>query len=141
MVLRFCHRIVSACVVAAAVVLFPLHNIVSTIRNYSHYYYTALYDTHTHLHLYSYVNIQISFFDSTHTHTSTDIGTICNIWLGSSAMRCLLGLTVSCFEKHHPHEEEEFVNCLLSTYMQNAPHFDWVVARLGSCFPQKIISK
>lgn len=70
-----------------------------------------------------------------------DIGTICNTWLGSSSMRCLLGLTVSCFERLSAAEEKEFVDCLLSTYMQNSPHFDWVLARLGSCFPRKVIEK
>lgn len=71
----------------------------------------------------------------------TDIASTCNLWLGSSAMRCLLAVTVSCFEKVNANEEENFIEFLLSTYMQNPVSFDWVVARLGSCFPQKIISR
>lgn len=56
-------------------------------------------------------------------------------------MRCLLAVTVSCFEKVNPSEEESFIEFLLGAYMQNPSSFDWVVARLGSCFPQKIISR
>lgn len=72
---------------------------------------------------------------------TADIASTCNLWLGSSAMRCLLAVTVSCFEKVNSNEEETFIEFLLSTYMQNPVSFDWVVARLGSCFPQKIINR
>lgn len=70
-----------------------------------------------------------------------DIAATCNFWLGSSVMRCLLALTVHCFEKLDTGEKEKFVQQLLSTYMQHNSNFDWVVARLGSCFPHKIISE
>lgn len=70
-----------------------------------------------------------------------DIGTACNYWLGCSAMRCLLGLTAHCFEKLTSRETEECIATLLNTYVMNSPHFDWVVARLGGCFPFKVISK
>lgn len=70
-----------------------------------------------------------------------DIGSSCTRWLGSNAMRCLLGLAASCFGKLNSAETEDCIAILLSTYVQNSPHFDWVVARLGGCFPLKVISK
>lgn len=71
----------------------------------------------------------------------SDIGLACNFWLGCSATRCLLGLTASCFEKLTSKETEETITTLLNTYVMNSPHFDWVVARIGGCFPFKVISK
>lgn len=70
-----------------------------------------------------------------------DIGSSCTLWLGATAMRCLLGLAASCFGKLNSIETEECIATLLSTFVQNSPHFDWVVARLGGCFPLKVISK
>lgn len=72
---------------------------------------------------------------------SIDIASICNYWLGSSAMRCLLALTMSCFSKLSKSDEDIFTDYLLNTYSQSSASFDWVIARLGSCFPHKIISK
>lgn len=71
----------------------------------------------------------------------TDIAATCNYWLGSGVMRCLLSLAVHSLGKLTPNEEDQFVRHLLGTYMQNMTLFDWVVARLGGCFPQKIITE
>uniref|UniRef100_A0A336LS77 CSON002532 protein n=1 Tax=Culicoides sonorensis TaxID=179676 RepID=A0A336LS77_CULSO len=70
-----------------------------------------------------------------------DIGTACTLWLGSSAMRCLLGLTALCFDKLTSNETEACISNLLATFVNHSPHMDWVVARLGGCFPLKVISK
>ena len=70
-----------------------------------------------------------------------DIGSACSLWLGSSAIRCLLGLSALCFSKLDSNETETCVSDLLTTFVKFSPHFDWVVARLGSCFPLKVISK
>ena len=70
-----------------------------------------------------------------------DIGSSCTLWISSDAMRCLLGLAASCFGKLNSAETEECISILLGTFVQNSPHFDWVVARLGGCFPLKVISK
>jgi len=63
------------------------------------------------------------------------------MWLGCNAMRCLLGLSALCFGKLNGEEAESCITTLLATFVQNSPNFDWVVARLGGCFPLKIISK
>lgn len=70
-----------------------------------------------------------------------DIGTACTLWLGSPAMRCLLGLTALCFDKLTSTETEACISNLLATFVNHSPHMDWVVARLGGCFPLKVISK
>lgn len=70
-----------------------------------------------------------------------DVGTACTLWLGSQAMRCLLGLTALCFGKLNSSETEACISNLLATFVNHSPHMDWVVARLGGCFPLKVISK
>lgn len=56
-------------------------------------------------------------------------------------MRSLLGLAALCFGKLYSKDTDDCIATLLSTFVQNSPHFDWVVARLGGCFPLKVISK
>ncbi|XP_062562953.1 integrator complex subunit 5 [Armigeres subalbatus] len=70
-----------------------------------------------------------------------DIRTSCNLWLGCNAIRCLVGLTALCFSKLDEKEVDACIAGLLNTFAQYSPHFDWVVARLGGCFPSKVISK
>lgn len=72
---------------------------------------------------------------------SVDIASSCTQWLGSNAMRCLLGLAASCFGKLKSVETENCITIMLATFELNSPYFDWVVARLGGCFPLKVISK
>uniref|UniRef100_A0A182P578 Integrator complex subunit 5 C-terminal domain-containing protein n=1 Tax=Anopheles epiroticus TaxID=199890 RepID=A0A182P578_9DIPT len=69
-----------------------------------------------------------------------DIRGACNLWLGCNAIRYLLSLSALCFEKLNPREVDECINELLTIYSTHTPFFDWVVARLGGCFPLKIIS-
>lgn len=52
-----------------------------------------------------------------------------------------MGLTALCFSKLDEQEVDACITGLLNTFAQYSPHFDWVVARLGGCFPSKVISK
>ncbi|XP_058812921.1 integrator complex subunit 5 [Topomyia yanbarensis] len=70
-----------------------------------------------------------------------DIRMSCNLWLGCNAIRCLMGLTALCFSKLDEFEVDACITGLLNTFSQYSPYFDWVVARLGGCFPSKVISK
>ncbi|GAB0088755.1 Integrator complex subunit 5 [Sergentomyia squamirostris] len=70
-----------------------------------------------------------------------NINNNCNFWMNSGAMKCLLGLSASCFSKLSNEETESCISILLSTFVSHSPHFDWVVARLGGCFPLKVITK
>ncbi|XP_053658966.1 integrator complex subunit 5 [Anopheles marshallii] len=69
-----------------------------------------------------------------------DIRSACNLWLGCSAIRYLLSLSALCFEKLNDSEMDECINELLAIYETHSPFFDWAVARLGGCFPLKVIS-
>ncbi|XP_037828005.1 integrator complex subunit 5 [Lucilia sericata] len=69
------------------------------------------------------------------------IGAACNYWLNCSTMRGLLTLISICFRKLTNSEAETCVETLLAAYQRYSMTFDWVVARLGGCFPSKIISQ
>uniref|UniRef100_A0A182SH31 Integrator complex subunit 5 C-terminal domain-containing protein n=1 Tax=Anopheles maculatus TaxID=74869 RepID=A0A182SH31_9DIPT len=69
-----------------------------------------------------------------------DIRGACNLWLGCSAIRYLLSLSALCFEKLTDKEMDDCINELLAIYGTHSPFFDWVVARLGGCFPLKVIT-
>ncbi|XP_055526401.1 integrator complex subunit 5 [Wyeomyia smithii] len=70
-----------------------------------------------------------------------DIRMSCNLWLGCNAIRCLMGLTALCFSKLDDKEIDACISGLLNTFAQYSPYFDWVVARLGGCFPSRVITK
>ncbi|KAL1389194.1 hypothetical protein pipiens_012574 [Culex pipiens pipiens] len=70
-----------------------------------------------------------------------DIRTSCNLWLGCQAIRCLVGLTALCFSKLDEAEVDNCIAGLLNTFAQYSPYFDWVVARLGGCFPARVIAR
>jgi hypothetical protein len=38
-------------------------------------------------------------------------------------------------------DTESCIAALLDTSVRHAPHFDWVVAHIGSCFPHTVISR
>ncbi|XP_041787994.1 integrator complex subunit 5 [Anopheles merus] len=69
-----------------------------------------------------------------------DIRGACNLWLGCSAIRYLLSLSALCFEKLDQREMDECINEMLVIYGTHTPFFDWVVARLGGCFPLRVMS-
>uniref|UniRef100_A0A1A9Z490 Integrator complex subunit 5 C-terminal domain-containing protein n=1 Tax=Glossina pallidipes TaxID=7398 RepID=A0A1A9Z490_GLOPL len=76
-----------------------------------------------------------------YTKRKMSIGVACNYWLSCSTMRGLLTLISICFRKLTNLEAESCVETLLNAYQRYSLTFDWVVARLGGCFPLKIISQ
>jgi len=74
-------------------------------------------------------------------------------WLGCNAARVLLDLAADCLAKlmdskvdtkmdnmvdNMMSDTESCVAGLLETSVKHAPHFDWVVAHIGSCFPHTV---
>jgi len=74
-------------------------------------------------------------------------------WLGCSAARVLLDLAADCLAKlmdskvdtkientmdNMMSDTESCVAALLETSVKHTPHFDWVVAHIGSCFPHTV---
>ena len=45
------------------------------------------------------------------------------------------------FGTHSDENTEGCISALLETSVVHAPHFDWVVAHLGSCFPATLINR
>jgi len=62
-------------------------------------------------------------------------------WLGCLAARTLLDLAAECLAKLMHDDTESCVAALLDTSVRHTPHFDWVVAHLGSCFPNTVIRR
>ncbi|CAD6993473.1 integrator complex subunit 5 [Ceratitis capitata] len=76
-----------------------------------------------------------------YTKRKMSIVAACNYWLNCGAMRGLLTLISLSFRKLTNAEKEACVETLLGAFQRYALSFDWVVARLGGCFPLSIISQ
>ncbi|XP_030375850.1 integrator complex subunit 5 [Scaptodrosophila lebanonensis] len=74
-----------------------------------------------------------------YTQRRMTITASCNYWLECSAMHGLLTLINSCFRKLSNTEAETCVETMLNAFRRYPMTFDWIVARLGGCFPYKII--
>jgi integrator complex subunit 5 len=63
-------------------------------------------------------------------------------WLSCLGARCLLELAAACLATLLTSTDTQAcVSSLLETSVRYAPHFDWVVAHLGSCFPHTVTSR
>ncbi|XP_053946850.1 integrator complex subunit 5 [Anastrepha ludens] len=76
-----------------------------------------------------------------YTKRKMSIVAACNYWLNCGAMRGLLTLISLSFRKLTNAEKETCVETLLAAFQRYSLSFDWVVARLGGCFPLSIISQ
>ncbi|ALC47356.1 omd [Drosophila busckii] len=74
-----------------------------------------------------------------YTQRRMTIAASCNYWLECNAMHALLTLINSCFRKLSNTEAESCVETMLNAFHRYPMTFDWIVARLGGCFPYKII--
>ena len=64
-------------------------------------------------------------------------------WLGCSVGRVLLHLAADCLgQLMEPGagaaDTDTCITALLETSVKHTPHFDWVLAHIGSCFPQTV---
>ncbi|XP_067616611.1 integrator complex subunit 5 [Eurosta solidaginis] len=76
-----------------------------------------------------------------YTKRKMSIVAACNYWLNCGAMRGLLTLISLSFRKLTNAEKEACVETLLAAFQRYSLSFDWVVARLGGCFPLSIITQ
>lgn len=53
----------------------------------------------------------------------------------------LIDLTTQCLEDLTPSETGACINALLETSVEHSPHFDWVVAHIGGCFPHTVVTR
>ena len=66
------------------------------------------------------------------------------IWLSTESGRILADLTVECISTLRQEDDsqtEKCVSALLEASVRHGPHFDWVVAHVGGCFPDTVISR
>lgn len=62
-------------------------------------------------------------------------------WMSCKAARTLIDITTQCFQCLIETDTESCVSALLETSVAHSPHFDWVVALVGSCFSKIVITR
>ncbi|KAL8589647.1 hypothetical protein ACOMHN_016031 [Nucella lapillus] len=66
---------------------------------------------------------------------------ILQLWMTCPPTRLLMELAAQCFAAMVGGAPDSCVDALLEASVQYSPHFDWVVARIGSCYPTAIITR
>lgn len=62
-------------------------------------------------------------------------------WMSCRATRTLIDITAQCLQRLMHSDTESCIKALLDTSVLHSPHFDWVVAHVGSCFPNTVITR
>lgn len=62
-------------------------------------------------------------------------------WMSCRATRILIDITAQCLQCLMHADTESCIKALLDTSVMHSPHFDWVVAHVGSCFPNVVITR
>ncbi|KAK9890861.1 hypothetical protein WA026_012206 [Henosepilachna vigintioctopunctata] len=63
------------------------------------------------------------------------------LWMGCRATRTLVDINTKCLSSLMYSDTEACINALLDTSVKHSPNFDWVVAHVGSCFPNTVITR
>ncbi|XP_071821921.1 integrator complex subunit 5-like isoform X2 [Apostichopus japonicus] len=63
------------------------------------------------------------------------------LWMSCKGMRTLMELSSLCISVMIDSCPDTCVNAIIDTSVKHSPHFDWVVAHIGSCFPTTIINR
>ncbi|KAG5330161.1 INT5 protein, partial [Acromyrmex heyeri] len=62
-------------------------------------------------------------------------------WMSCRATRTLIDITAQCLQCLMHSDTESCIKALLDTSVIHSPYFDWVVAHVGSCFPNTVITR
>ncbi|XP_022649876.1 integrator complex subunit 5-like [Varroa jacobsoni] len=62
-------------------------------------------------------------------------------WMSCPPMRSLIDITSQCVLNAADLDTDRCINALLDTTIRYSPHFDWVVAHIGSSFPHTVITR
>lgn len=76
-----------------------------------------------------------------HVSVSAGLNEILQLWMGCRSTRTLIDITTQCLTSLMNTDSETWMNALLDTSVKHSPHFDWVVAHVGSCFPNLVITR
>ncbi|XP_071487321.1 integrator complex subunit 5-like [Diadema antillarum] len=71
----------------------------------------------------------------------SSLNELLQLWMTCKATRTIMDLATSCIGAMSSSCPDHCVDALLNTSVQHSPHFDWVVAHIGSCFPTTIITR
>ncbi|XP_041037921.1 integrator complex subunit 5 [Carcharodon carcharias] len=72
---------------------------------------------------------------------ASSLNELLQLWMSCKATRVLMEIYVQCLSSMISSCPDACVDALLDTSVQHSPHFDWVVAHIGSSFPNTIISR
>ncbi|KAL7863007.1 hypothetical protein SRHO_G00119910 [Serrasalmus rhombeus] len=75
------------------------------------------------------------------TPHSSSLNELLQLWMSCAATRSLMECYSQCLAAMLAWCPDACVDALLDTSVQHSPHFDWVVAHIGSAFPGTIISR
>lgn len=72
---------------------------------------------------------------------ASSLNELLQLWMSCKATRTLMDIYTQCLSSMISSCPDACVDALLDTSVQHSPHFDWVVAHIGSSFPNTIISR
>ncbi|XP_053133643.1 integrator complex subunit 5 [Hemicordylus capensis] len=72
---------------------------------------------------------------------ASSLNELLQLWMSCKATRTLMEIYTQCLSSMISTCPDACVDALLDTSVQHSPHFDWVVAHIGSSFPNTIISR
>ncbi|XP_025113724.1 integrator complex subunit 5-like isoform X2 [Pomacea canaliculata] len=72
---------------------------------------------------------------------SASLNEALQLWMTCPPTKLLMELAIECFATMVGSAPDVCVDALLEASVKFSPHFDWVVARVGSCFPTTIITR
>ncbi|XP_005098705.1 integrator complex subunit 5 [Aplysia californica] len=72
---------------------------------------------------------------------ATSLNEVLQMWMACPPAQMLIEITTECFAAMVGGAPDMCVDALLEASVRYSPHFDWVVAHIGSCFPRTIITR
>ncbi|GIY08211.1 integrator complex subunit 5 [Caerostris extrusa] len=66
---------------------------------------------------------------------------VLQLWMSCQPTRMLIDLTTQCLSTLVSSNPDSCIDALIETSVRHSPHFDWVVAHIGSCFPNTVITR
>ncbi|KAG8185764.1 hypothetical protein JTE90_000747 [Oedothorax gibbosus] len=66
---------------------------------------------------------------------------VLQLWTSCPPTRSLIDLTTQCLSTLVSSNPDTCIDALIETSVRHSPHFDWVVAHIGSCFPNTVITR
>ncbi|XP_064649352.1 integrator complex subunit 5-like [Lineus longissimus] len=72
---------------------------------------------------------------------SSSLNKLLQLWMTCQPTKILMEIATECFASMIGTSPDVCINALLEASVKHSPHFDWVVAHIGSCFPTTIITR